>query len=62
MKPEVQLTGQDGNVFAIIGKCRNAAKEFGWRREEIAEFTNKILDCESYDAALQIVMQNFEVS
>jgi hypothetical protein len=35
----VQLSGEDGNAFAIIGRVRAALREAGVSSDEIAEFT-----------------------
>ena len=37
----VQLTGEDGNAFAIIGKVRRAIKEAGATPEQLEEFTTQ---------------------
>ncbi len=37
-KPYVQLSGKDGNVFAIIGRVRTALNKAGLR-DEAKEFT-----------------------
>jgi len=38
---EVQLTGQDGNAFAVIGAVRKALRRAGIGQDEIALFTNE---------------------
>lgn len=35
----VQLTGRDGNAFAILGTVRKALRRAGIPADEIAEFT-----------------------
>ena len=60
-KPEVQLTGTDGNVFALIGTCSRALKRAGLR-EQATEMTNRVMSAESYDEALAIMMQYVEAS
>ncbi|AER49400.1 hypothetical protein STINGER_86 [Mycobacterium phage Stinger] len=57
----VQLTGQDGNVFFIIGKVSKALRAAG-HVAEVTQFVNEVTDADSYDAALQVVMQWVEVS
>ncbi|ABD58207.1 hypothetical protein PBI_COOPER_90 [Mycobacterium phage Cooper] len=57
----VQLTGQDGNVFFIIGKVSKALRAAG-HVAEVTEFVNAVTDTDSYDAALAVVMQWVEVS
>jgi hypothetical protein len=57
----VQLTGQDGNVFFIIGKVSKALREAG-HVDQVTEFVNEVTDTDSYEAALAVVMQWVEVS
>ena len=59
-KPECELIGTDGNIFAIMGKVRNVLKAAGMR-EEAREYTDKVTSCGSYDEALQITMEYVEV-
>lgn len=49
----VQLTGQDGNGFAIIGAVQRALRAAG---EDRTEFTNQAFGCGSYDELLSLVM------
>ncbi|AXH47452.1 hypothetical protein SEA_HANGMAN_89 [Mycobacterium phage Hangman] len=56
----VQLTGQDGNVFFIIGKVSKALREAG-HVDQVTPFVNEVTDTDSYDAALAVVMQWVEV-
>jgi hypothetical protein len=60
-KPEVQLTGTDGNVFAIIGTVSKTLKRAGLTAEA-QEFTKKAFASESYDAVLRLAMTYCEVS
>lgn len=60
-KPCVKLTGRDGNAFAIIGKCRIAAKEAKWTDEKIKEYTKKAMSGD-YSHLLAITIEYFEVS
>jgi hypothetical protein len=59
-KPEVKLIGEDGNAFAIIGRCRRAAKKAGWTEEQIERFTTEATSGD-YDHLLQTVMEYFDV-
>ena len=56
----VRLIGQDGNAFAVLGKCARAAKEAGVPKIEIdgffAEATNG-----DYDHLLGVVIGYFDV-
>ena len=57
----VPLVGEDGNVFAIIGRCRVIAQRAGLSAEEITRFTEAVMGSKSYDEALQVVMSWFSV-
>ena len=52
----VQLTGTDGNIFAIIGRVREALRRNG-RSDLIKEFTDYITSSSSYEEALYRVME-----
>ena len=52
----VQLTGTDGNIFAIIAKVRGALRENGCS-DLIKEFTDYITSSSSYKEALCRVME-----
>lgn len=56
-KPECELTGVDGNVFALAGKVSQTLKRAGLR-DKASEFVEKLPQCESYDEAL-ILMQDY---
>jgi hypothetical protein len=57
---EVQLSGEDGNAFSIIGRCMKAAKRAGVPEEEIKAFA---AECKSgdYDHLLQTCFKWFDV-
>ena len=52
----VKLTGTDGNIFAIIGRVREALRRNG-RSDLIKEFTDYITSSSSYEEALCRVME-----
>jgi hypothetical protein len=37
----IELVGQDGNAFAILGRCSKAMRRAGWDTTEIREFQDK---------------------
>ena len=37
-KPTVQLTGQDGNAFAVMGTVQKALKKAGYPKEEVDKY------------------------
>lgn len=60
VKPIVQLTGEDGNAFYILGKVRRALKGAGASKEIIDKYT-KEATFGNYDHLLRTTMQYVEV-
>jgi hypothetical protein len=60
-KPMVKLVGEDGNIFAIVGKCSKALKRAGMP-DLAKQMTSEVFACGSYNEALQIVMKYVEVT
>ncbi|MDY6948937.1 MAG: hypothetical protein SXG53_24855 [Pseudomonadota bacterium] len=58
----VQLSGEDGNVFSIIGRVTQALRRAGCAPSEIVEFQKQVQSSQSYDDALDVVMQWVNVS
>jgi hypothetical protein len=56
----VQFTGHDGNAFAILGRCRKAAREAGLRDREINAFVTEATSGD-YDHLLQTAIHWFDV-
>lgn len=57
----VQLTGGDGNAFAIVGAVRKAIRRA--HGEEAAKaYADEAMESESYDALLQHAMRTVRVS
>lgn len=59
-KPECQLIGTDGNVFAMLGECRKALKAAGMKTEA-NELGARLFSCHSYDEALAIMGEYVEI-
>jgi hypothetical protein len=59
---QVQLSGQDGNVFAIMGRVIRALRKDGATQSDIDEFVSEVTRAGTYDEALLIVMQWVNVS
>lgn len=59
-KPRVQLTGRDGNAFAILGACRRAARDAGWSTEEWERVRDE-LTAGDYDHLLDTALKHFDV-
>lgn len=60
-KVKVQLTGRDGNCFAILGTCLAAARRAGVPRAEIDAFLAEAM-AGDYDHLLRVCMTWFDVS
>lgn len=52
---EVQLTGNDGNAFAIMGAVRKALKQAKVSSDEIAEYVKESTSGD-YDNLLRVAM------
>jgi hypothetical protein len=59
-KPTVRLVGEDGNVFAIIGRVSKALNRAGMR-DRASEFTKRAMASHSYDDVLRLAMEYVEV-
>ncbi len=59
VKPRIKLVGEDGNIFAIIGRCSQALKKAGLC-EEAKEMATRVMQSGSYDAALATVLEYVE--
>lgn len=59
-KPVVQLVGQDGNVFNLIGICSRALKKAG-RVEEARLMQLRVFQAGSYGEALSIMGEYVEI-
>ena len=59
-KPVVQLIGQDGNVFNLVGICSRALKKAG-RFEEARAMQERVFKACSYAEALSIRGQYVEI-
>lgn len=53
-KPKAKVVGKDGNVFNLIGICREALVRAG-QKEQAKEMQEKIFRSKSYDEALSIM-------
>ena len=59
-KPRCKLVGEDGNIFAILGRVRRALRESG-QPEQADAVTERVTQAGSYDEALRIIMEYVEV-
>ncbi len=58
-KPKMQLIGQDGNIFAIMGRASRLLKSSG-QREKAKEMCDRVTASQSYSEALNIVSEYVE--
>ncbi len=58
---QVQLIGEDGNVFGIIGRVSRALRRAGYG-DAATEFSTAAFAAHSYDEVLQMVMSTVEVT
>jgi len=58
---KVQLTGQDGNAFAIMGAVSRELRKAGVSKEEINEYTKQSMSGD-YDNLLRTAMEWVEVA
>ncbi len=59
-KPIVQLTGKDGNAYAILGTLRFAAKKAGWSEDHWL-LVKKRLENGDYNHLLAVAQEEFDV-
>jgi len=57
---EVQLTGSDGNAFAVLGKVRKALRRANVSKEEIEQFTKEATSGD-YGNLLRVCMEWVDV-
>ena len=58
-KPKMQLIGQDGNIFAIMGRASRLLKNAG-QSDKAKEMCNRVMASQSYSEALNIVSEYVE--
>ena len=58
-KPKMQLLGEDGNVFAILGRASRLLKRAGMA-EQSDEMYQRVTACGSYHEALNIISEYVE--
>ncbi len=66
MKPKrfhnitVELTGHDGNAFAVISRVNRAMRMAGCSPQEIVDWQREAHACKSYELLLTKIMDEFE--
>ena len=59
-KPECALIEENGNIFNLISKAKKTLKR-DKQFENAEELQNRVLASESYDEAIQIIMDYVEI-
>ena len=59
IRPVVKLAGEDGNAFAILARCHEAARKAGWTKEQWNGFYKEATSSD-YDNLLCVVMDYFD--
>ena len=59
MRPQMNLVGEDGNIFAILGRATRLLKEHGME-DEAKEMTKRVCSSHSYEKALHIISEYVE--
>lgn len=59
LRPKMQLIGQDGNIFAIMGRASRLLKNSG-QGDKVKEMCDKVTASQSYSEALNIVSEYVE--
>jgi hypothetical protein len=55
-KPRVKLVGTDGNIFAILGRCKQALRD-AEQPDQAEEMMRRVFKATSYDEALGICQE-----
>ena len=55
-KPTVQLTGNDGNAFAVMGAVTTALRSAGYTNEEVHEYQSQAMSGD-YNNLLAVSMR-----
>lgn len=58
-KPAMNLLGEDGNIYAIMGRASLLLAQSG-QKEKVDEMFQRVIKCGSYEAALNIVSEYVE--
>lgn len=58
-RPKMKLLGEDGNIFAIMGRASRLLKSSG-QGDKAKEMRDRVMSCDSYQKALSIVSEYVE--
>ena len=54
MKPRLKITGQDGNIFAVLSSATKVLKQAGLQHQ-VQEMQERVFNSGSYNEALSII-------
>jgi hypothetical protein len=54
----IDLTGPDGNAFALMGYAKNFAKQLGWEKERYQNLITEMMSSD-YENLLQVFDREF---
>lgn len=57
--PKMQLAGQDGNIFSIMGRASRLLSDSG-QADKAKKMRGRVMDCLSYEAALKVISEYVE--
>jgi hypothetical protein len=60
-KPKIKLSGENGNIFNLLGIAINALENAG-QKEQAEELTGKVMNVKSYHEALNCIREYCIVS
>ena len=58
-RPKMKLLGEDGNIFAIMGRASRLLKDIG-QSDKAKEMCDRVISCDSYQKALNIISEYVE--
>ena len=58
-RPKMKLLGEDGNIFAIMGRASLLLKNAG-QSDKAKEMCNRVMFCDSYHKALNVISEYVE--
>ena len=58
-RPKMKLLGEDGNIFAIMGRASLLLKNAG-QSDKAKEMCNRVMSCDSYHKALNVISEYVE--
>lgn len=59
-RPKCQLIGENGNIFNLMAIASRTLREAGFKKQA-AEMRERVFKADSYNRALQIIMEYVEV-